>query len=259
MKRISFSILAICFGLSAAQANSLSHLLSSFSSHSKSICGTQDNRELSQIKPIARVRQVEDRAGCTITMIGRSCAVSAGHCTTTFGIAEFNTPPSADGRIQLPSAEDTYKVDFSSIVSRNGGHGQDWAVLRVLPNEITGELPGDVQGFYGIAPSAPAISDIIRITGYGAASGEDRNFAQQTHLGEITGISRSGVISHVADTMGGNSGSTIILEGTQEIVGIHSHGGCWSRGGANAGTLLASNNEFKKAIDSCLAWEEQNL
>lgn len=259
MKRISYIILAACFGLSVAQADSLTHLMSTFKSHDKSICGAEDNRELSQVKPIARVRQVQDRAGCTITMIGRSCAVSAGHCTSTFGIAEFNTPPSADGRIQLPSAEDTYNVDPTSVVSRNGGQGQDWAVLRVLPNTITGELPGDVQGYYGIAPSAPAISDIIRITGYGAANGADRNFAQQTHLGEITGISRSGVISHVADTMGGNSGSTIILEGTQEIIGIHSHGGCWSRGGANAGTLLASNNEFKAAISACLAWEDQNL
>lgn len=259
MKRISYIALALSLGLSVAQADTLTNLLSTFKAHDKSICGSNDERELSQVRPIARIRQVQDRAGCTVTMIGRTCAVSAGHCTSTFGIAEFNTPPSRDGRIQLPSAEDTYNVDPTSVVSRNGGQGQDWAVLRILPNTITGALPGDAQGYYSVARSAPVISDIIRITGYGAANGQDRNFAQQTHLGEITGISRSGIISHVADTMGGNSGSTIILESTQEIVGIHSHGGCWSRGGANAGTLLASNTEFKAAINACLAWEDANL
>lgn len=259
MKRISYILIALTLCLSYAQADTLSNLMSSFKSHDKSICGSVDDRELSQVRPIARIRQVADRAGCTVTMIGRTCAVSAGHCVSTFGIAEFNTPPSADGSIQLPSAEDTYLVDATTTVSRNGGQGQDWAVVRILPNEITGAFPGDAQGYYGIAQSAPAISDIIRITGYGAANGADRNFAQQTHLGEITGISRSGVISHVADTMGGNSGSSIILESTQEIVGIHSHGGCWSRGGANAGTLLASNTEFKTAIAACLAWEDDNL
>ena len=55
--------------------------------------------------------------------------------------------------------------------------------------------------------------------------------------------------------MGGNSGSSIILELTQEIIGIHTHGGCTSFGGTNQGTLINEHKKLVAAIKACLDTE----
>jgi V8-like Glu-specific endopeptidase len=256
MKRISSLALAAVLVFSI---NTQANEAQPYRTHGKSICGSTDDRDFSSEPRVARVRQESAPAGCTITMIGRTCAVSAGHCSSTFGIAEFNTQPSVDGRITPSLPEDTYKVDAESAVYLDRGQGRDWAVVRILANEITGALPGDAQGNYTVSYEMPNVGDVIRITGYGTARGSDRNFAQQTHTGEIASMVRGGSIRHVADTTGGNSGSSIILEASQEIIGIHTHGGCFARGGSNSGTMIAGNDDFQNAINSCLQWEDENL
>jgi V8-like Glu-specific endopeptidase len=233
-----------------------------YAANEKTICGETDDRVPSYNPKVARaLGSITEPAGCTITMIGRTCAISAGHCHTTFGFAEFNTPLSANGSIQHPGQEDIYEIDKSSAVYTNGGQGNDFAVVRIKQNSLTGKLPGDAQGHYDVSFEMPAEGDMVRITGYGADYGDDdRNFAQQTHSGPITTLNRgSSVMNHQADTMGGNSGSSIIHEKTGKIIAIHTHGGCYSRGGSNASTLIASHDKLKQAIQSCLQWEEDNL
>ena len=227
----------------------------------KTICGQQDDRIPSFNPKVARAIELGAPAGCTITMIGRSCAISAGHCLPTFEIAEFNTPLSQNGDIQHPAEEDIYKIDKTSIISKNGGMGNDYAVLRLKANAITGKLPGDLQGHYNVSFNLPKTGDMVRITGYGAdRSDNDRNFAQQSHSGPIESLPRSGsIMNHRADTMGGNSGSSIIHEKTGKIIAIHTHGGCSSRGGSNGSTLLATHKLAKAAILKCLKWETDNL
>ena len=228
-------------------------------SSNKTICGETDDRIPSQNPKIARVQQRTAPAGCTMTMIGRTCAISAGHCVSTFEVAEFNTPASRGGRVQHPDPEDIYEVDKETLVYRNQGRGQDYAVVRLKANEITGKLPGDAQGFYEVSFDMPSEGDTIRITGYGADRSQgDRNYAQQTNTGPIYSIEGS-ILNHRADTMGGNSGSSVILESTQQIIGIHTHGGCYSRGGSNSSTLIATQEEFKSAISECLRFEDENL
>lgn len=250
MKRKSLIVLVALGWLSIGYANT-----------EKTICGQQDDRIPSFNPKIARVLEIGAPAGCTITMIGRSCAISAGHCLPTFEAAEFNTPLSSDGRIQHPAKEDIYMVDKSSIISKNGGVGNDYAVLRLKANSITGKLPGDLQGHYDVSFKVPKTGDMVRITGYGAdRNDDDRNFAQQTHSGPIESLPRSGsIMNHLADTMGGNSGSSIIHESTGKIIAIHTHGGCSSRGGANGSTLIATHNAAKAAVLKCLKWETDNL
>lgn len=221
----------------------------------KSICGV-DDRVPSSLPSIGRLLgKITDSGGCTVTMISKTCAISAGHCSSTFGIAQFNTPPSRGGRIQHPSEEDMYPVDKGASKWVYSGLGNDWAVLRIKPNKVTGLYAGDVQGTYEVEFNKPRNGDIIRITGYGLdRSDPERNLAQQTHTGEITRF-RGSTMYHVADTMGGNSGSSIIRESDQKIVAIHTNGGCSSRGGANAATVISENEELKKAIRTCLAEE----
>jgi V8-like Glu-specific endopeptidase len=234
--------------------------LSSFASE-KSICGTTDDRVPSNNPKVARALDSRTgTGGCTLTMISPTCAISAGHCKSVLKVAEFNTPMSdSRGRIQHPGEEDVYDIDQDSIVYRNGGIGNDYAVMRVLPNKITGALAGDVQGFYTVSFEKPNVGDVVRITGYGLDRNDRvRNLAQQTHTGEITlaGSSRNATqMNHIADTMGGNSGSSIINEATGEVVAIHTHGGCSSRGGSNSSTLISTHQVYMDAIKACLNTE----
>ena len=234
--------------------------LSSIASE-KSICGSTDDRVPSNNPKIARALDSRTgTGGCTVTMISSTCAISAGHCKSVLKVAEFNTPMSdRRGRIQHPGEEDIYDIDQDSIVYRNGGIGNDYAVMKVLPNKVTGALAGDVQGYYNVSFDKPSVGEIIRITGYGLDRNDnDRNLAQQTHTGEITvagSRSNASQMNHVADTMGGNSGSSIINEVTGEVVAIHTHGGCSSRGGSNSSTLISEHQVYMDAITACLETE----
>ncbi|MEC7276680.1 MAG: trypsin-like serine protease [Bdellovibrionota bacterium] len=230
-------------------------LSSSIYAGQKSICGT-DDRVPSSLPKIGRLLgKMTDGGGCTVTMIGKTCAISAGHCDATFGFAEFNTPPSIGGRIQHPESRDIYPVDKANSVWNYSGIGDDWAVLKVLPNTETGLYAGDVQGYYNVDFNGPKAGDLIRITGYGLdRSDPERNLAQQTHTGEVVRL-RGSAMYHIADTMGGNSGSSIIRESDEMIVGIHTNGGCYSRGGSNSATVISENQELVKAIRACLAEE----
>ncbi len=229
--------------------------VSVYASNQKTICG-EDDRVPSDLPKIGRLLgSLSDTGGCTLTMISRTCAITAGHCSGTFGIAEFNTPASVGGRIQHPAEEDIYPVDKKNTVYEYNGIGDDWAVVRTLPNSITGKYAGDVQGFYQVAFEKPQNGDIVRITGYGLdQSDPDRNLAQQTHVGEVTSV-RGSSMYHVADTMGGNSGSSIIRESDEKIIGIHTNGGCYARGGSNAATAISENAKLVSAINDCLAEE----
>lgn len=230
-----------------------------FAAQNKTICGATDDRLPSENPKVARLQVTTAPAGCTFTLIGRVCGITAGHCYSTFEVAQFNTPPSQNGRIQHSEAKDIYNVDMKSPVYTDNGQGDDFAVLRLNANEITGQLPGDVQGHYAVAFYTPRPGQEVRVTGYGAdRSDPDRNYAQQTHVGKIYNIQGS-AMEHTIDTMGGNSGSSVILESTQEIVGIHTHGGCTPSGGANTSTLIAAHTQLRQAIMDCLRWEEENL
>lgn len=236
----------------------LSLLATSAFATEQTICG-RDERVLSSTPEIGRIMKPTEAAGCTVTMISRSCAVSAGHCTSTFSQAQFNTPPSRGGRVVFPAESDIYQVDKDSIVYTNGGVGNDYAVLRLKPNKHTGMLAGDAQGFFEVGLNiVPRKGDMISITGYGRDDEADRNFAQQFNAGEVESVSGT-TLRHRADTMGGNSGSSVIDVESGKIIGIHTHGGCSSRGGANSSTLLAKHTQFKAAIKACLDWERDNL
>lgn len=233
--------------------------LHSFASQ-KTICGATDDRDLSFELKVGRLSTLDTHKGCTATLIGDSCAITAGHCAPVLIRAEFNTPISVDANPQPSKSEDVYLIDQDTIKLEDNGPGKDWAVFKFKRNETTGKLPGEVQGYYNVSFNQVKKGDTIRITGYGVDSGDvTGNFAQQTHTGKIVkagGFFSKTHLKHTADTMGGNSGSSIILEKTQEIIGIHTHGGCYSGGGANQGTLINKHNNLVVAIKACLNSEK---
>ncbi len=231
----------------------------------KTICGASDDRIPSFNPKVARgLKMKTSGGGCTVTMIGKSCAITAGHCYEHINVLEFNTPLSRDGRIQHPDASDVYQIEKGSLFYSNRGPGKDYAVARYMPNAITGQYPGEAQGHYEVSLRKPSSKRIkVDITGYGIDRNDsDRNMAQQHHSGvttQIGGTFGGAVLKHTVDTMGGNSGSSIINKRTGKIIGIHTHGGCHTSGGANQGTAIAYVKELKKAIKSCLAYERDNL
>ncbi len=222
----------------------------------ESICGSEDNRIPSDLKPFARMVSAQNgRSGCSATMIGPSCAVSAGHCTSVLNVAQFNVPASNDnGQPNFPAPEHQYPLS-EHIASNDGGIGRDWAVFRLKKNPITGKYPGEVQGFLSVNYNPPTEGMDLQITGYGTDRPDPtRNAAQQTNIGPLISVEEGTArMFHQVDTMPGNSGSSVLAASTQEIIGIHTHGGCRANGGNNGSTSLAFNRDFQNAVRECLA------
>jgi V8-like Glu-specific endopeptidase len=202
-----------------------------------SICGTVDDRTLSYDDRMGRVWPV----GCTAWMINdcNHCFLSAGHCTgSSFQVVEFNVPlSSAGGSPQHPAPSDQYAIDGSSLQTQSGGTtiGNDWAYFGVFDNATSGLSAYAAQGSVAFDLSMPPAvgSQNIRITGYGSTSSPVSPtwyLVQKTHVGPYNYLSGT-TIRYETDTTGGNSGSPVLIEGTNEAIGIHTNAGCNSVGG----------------------------
>jgi V8-like Glu-specific endopeptidase len=211
-----------------------------------SICGPNDDRTPSGDDRVGRLEPI----GCTAWLIQdcNHCLLSAGHCVggSSAQVVEFNVPLSNNnGTVNHPPPSDQYAVDPASMQDNGGqGIGDDWAYFGCFDNSTTGLSAYAAQGnvaFDLIGPPSVG-SQNIRITGYGTTSSPISptwNQAQKTHSGPYNAFSGT-AISYVTDTTGGNSGSPVILDGTNNAIGIHTHAGCSLSGGANNGT--GSNN-----------------
>jgi|GEM_PF-419490 len=206
-----------------------------------SICGANDDRTLSSDPRVAR----NQPTGCTSWMINdcNHCFLTAGHCAGTgLQVVQFNVPlSSSTGSLNQPPPSDQYAVDTASLQSNGGqGVGNDWAYFGVFDNSTTGLSPYAAQGSQAFdLVSPPAVSgQNIRITGNGSTSAPVSPtwyLVQKTHSGPYFSLTGTAV-RYTTDTTGGNSGSPVILDGTNQAIGIHTHGGCTSAGGSNAGT-----------------------
>lgn len=223
----------------------------------RSICGPTDDR----------VRSFDNRQGravpigCTAWMIYdcARCFLTAGHCNTaSLQVIQFNVPLSLpNGTIQNPAPDDQYTVNAASRQGVNGGIGNDWAYFGVLPNSVHGQLPFERYGrqAYTLAnPAAPVAGNQIRITGYGTTSpANNLNQVQKTHVGGYSAFFGT-TLQYTPDTTGGNSGSPVVLESTGNAIGIHTHAGCTSTGGANQGssmTIAALRNALTNPLGVC--------
>ncbi len=210
------------------------------------LCGP-DNRVLSRDRRVARalLRMSNYYSVGTAWLINKkNCFVTAGHVLgakslTTLNV-QFNVPlSSSSGGMRFPSPKDQYTwAGFTQRAFQVGGPGMDWGVFLTLKNVYTGKYPGEVQGDYFRIGGYPGAGAKLRVTGYGTDSTpRSYNLVQQTGTGPLAGISGS-AIRYRVDTMGGNSGSPVIMAATGMAVGIHTHGGCTWSGGYNTGTFF---------------------
>ena len=205
-----------------------------------SICGPVDNRVLSYDNRCARAMPV----GCSAWMINdcNHCFLTAGHCGS-FQVLEFNVPLStASGAVVHPPPVDQYSVDPASMQGNGGqGTGNDWEYFGVFANSTTNLTPYQAYGgqTFDLLSMPPAVSgQSIRITGYGTVSSPvSLTWAQvqKTHAGPYVSFVGT-TIRYATDTTPGNSGSPVIIDGTNLTIGIHTHSGCTSTGGSNIGT-----------------------
>jgi V8-like Glu-specific endopeptidase len=222
----------------------------------ETICGDEDNRVITE-KPFA-ARMLKSKTGtapCSATLLGNSCMVSAGHCSAYLFVAEFNTPVSVNSAIVHSKPEDQYIIDQSTKKVVNGGMGNDWAVFKVLPNELTGLTAEESQGGFVEVSFEEAVEESeIMIAGYGTDTESNTNFAQQTSYGYLkSNGSIDSALNYNSDTTGGNSGSGVIDNETQKLIGVHTHGGCSrSSSSSNTGTALAFSPKFLQALKDCL-------
>ncbi|MBL8758970.1 MAG: hypothetical protein JNK35_11130 [Phycisphaerae bacterium] len=206
----------------------------------QTICGSTDDRQ-----PISDPRIARGGGGCTAWIINdlNGGFLSAGHCLSAVSsLLLFNVPPSLpNGSQQQPPVADQFPVDLASGQSQNGGIGADFAYLGALPNSQHGLLPFQRYGvrftLAAAPPATPPPAIDIRISGHGSASGV-RNFVLQTHVGPFVSFAGSR-LQYRTDTTGGNSGSPVVRDDSGLAIGIHTHGGCTSTGGANSGTAIS--------------------
>ncbi|HEX6813439.1 MAG TPA: hypothetical protein VF384_17605 [Planctomycetota bacterium] len=206
-----------------------------------SICGGADNRVLSTDNRTAR----NQPTGCTSWMINdcNHCFLTAGHCASGLQLIEFNVPLStSSGSLQHPGPQHQYAVDPASRQTNGGqGIGNDWCYFGVFANSTTNLTPFQAYGgqAFDVLPMPPPVSSqSIRITGYGSTSSPVSptwTQVQKTHAGPYASFAGT-TVRYVTDTTGGNSGSPVILDGTNDTIGIHTHAGCTSTGGSNHGT-----------------------
>lgn len=206
----------------------------------QSTCGTTDDRVADSHNGFARMVSLNLGGPCSGTIVSaEGCFLSAGHCLNVLGVAQFNVPPSLpNGTMQHPPPASQYVVDPASRRSFEGGWGNDWAHFECFPNSETDLTPVEAEGvFYPVATAVPPFGTLLRVTGFGADNGSADN-TQQTATGPLT--FQSGTqLGYRVDTQGGNSGSSVIIDATQEVVAIHTHGFCGAANDTfNGGTSI---------------------
>ena len=221
-----------------------------------SICGTTDDRQQS-----FDTRQGRNQpGGCTSWLIDdcEHCFLTAGHCTGNLQVVEFNVPLSnGNGSLNHPPPSDQYAVDPCSVQSNGGqGIGNDYAYFGVFPNSVTGLTPYEANGnsTYVLIPPPPVTGQNIRITGYGSTQGglpATLNLVQKTHVGPYFSFSGTRV-RYTTDTTGGNSGSPVLLDGTDLAIGIHTHAGCDPANNGTASTHPALQAALADPQGVCL-------
>lgn len=203
-----------------------------------SICGTTDNRTLSA--KAASARTLVTKSGgvyvCSAWLVSTNTGMAtAGHCLdgATAMTTQFNVPNSTTGgAIVNPAATNQYPL-ASIRAFVNGGVGNDYGTYRTGLSSGLNPYQRQASRFTTIAPS---VGVLHQRHGYGSATGV-RNFAAKAHSGNVSSFSGSTVRYNTMDTTGGDSGS-VVWRGSNQAVCVHTHGGCTSTGGSNAGTSV---------------------
>lgn len=221
------------------------------------ICGSDDRRESFDPR-VGRLVSQGSNTGCTVALVGESCVVTAGNCVSHDHV-EFNVPQSVAGIPQPASIQDRYILDKTFMRYDVDGVGQQWAVIKLHANEVTGTHAGKNQGYFSVATKKAVKNTPIKVISFGHASShadaDILNFAQQASEGVMGKgvLFMAAILEHTADTTSGSLGAPIVNMTSGEILGVSTHGGCQGNYSTNSGTSITGNKDFAKAVRECLA------
>lgn len=234
-----------------------------------SICGKTDDRVFSSDPRVGKITKIGQPNGCTISLIGKSCALTAGNCDA-LNIAHFNVPKSVNGVAQEARLEDQYEIENGQYFV--DGVGTNWGVIKLRPNVVTGKSAHEVQGAFTYGTVKGKKNMKVKVISYSVANNEsypvqsgevpacpnahEISNTQQVAFGSLTSV-LSGYkfarMDHDADTGVNSGGAAIVDMESDTLIGINTHGGCTKYGQANSSTMIYKNSELKKAIEYCFA------
>ena len=223
---------------------------------SKGVIG-DDDRVITHDAKIGRLHFKSGQAGCTGTLISKSCGITAGHCKDSMFSIEFNVPSNSSSGPVHSKSRDKYKIDRNSIVLQyNALDDEDWAVFRIIEHKPIskisrwfskhfeknskienypkqeGYFPGEIQKYYDFTTTKNFPGDGISITGYGFDKNKYLDRVQRSADGQL--IDKHSVFSpfaifHNVDTTPGQSGAAIIDTTSGKIIGVHNAFVCNSK------------------------------
>lgn len=231
------------------------------------ICGKTDDRVWSNDPRIGKISKFGKPNGCTISLIGNNCALTAGNCSDV-DVAQFNLPKSINGVTQEAKPEDQYEVENGQY--HVDGVGTNWGVVKLRPNAITGKSAHEVQGAFQYDAMKAKKAMSIKVISYSIADNSTYpvqsgkvppspladilNYSQQVAFGKILKTAsgfKLARLDHDADTGTTSAGAAIVDMDSDALVGISTHGGCRQTDNVNAGTIIYNNKELEKAIKYC--------
>lgn len=184
---------------------------------------------------------------CTLTLISESCALTAGHCLEALDQAVFQAIDEHGNSAPLNTR--TYAVDKNSVAALQTRIGNDWAVVRLKDNAVTGLRPGKAHGFIEpeLDPTFPPES-LLEVTAAERSEKSD-HFVQWKSEGSTLWTDGS-ILYHDLDTGKGSSGSLLLNPSNSKAVAIHTHGGCETMKN-NKATIIARVPHLVRAIRAC--------
>ncbi|CAM2005161.1 trypsin-like serine peptidase [Acanthopleuribacter pedis] len=222
----------------------------------KDACSLTDRRIPTRDDRMGRLMPV----GCTGFIMSNGTYLTAGHCNypvvgsqtgNWMQIMQLNVPFSyPNGQPRHPPPEYQFPVLQASINTQSGPPvpGHDWLVYDCGPNSNTGLTPIQAGNFFRGRQIGELSSDArINITGFGSdnqppgssgafnARSQSLQVATGFFLTQLATSALNNQIRYIVDTEGGNSGSPVIVNGTDHTIAIHTDGLCQTQG-FNVGT-----------------------
>lgn len=195
---------------------------------------------------------------CTGTLIAKNLFLTAGHCfdpEPNDGVGwDFPIDNATGSEITAQQAALNMHINFnyqldtggspqtevevavtSLVEYRLGGH--DYAILSLAGT------PGNQFGVANVTPRHPGVGDMLTIIQHPSG------WEKQVEAGEYS-FDSSGYMHYAnLDTLGGSSGSGVLHE-FGELIGVHTHGGCYTSGGTNKGVPIHTLVDFSATLEN---------
>lgn len=227
----------------------------------RSICGTEDERQLS----------FDPRSGRAVSAAGTSVGAvfliddpnrtfltshATGGLLTGAAVIQFNAPLTFPNGTTLnhPPPEDQYAYDPASI-QRMSGTGNNWCNFGCFANSTTGQTPYQrQQAHFDLADVVPAPADQdILVYSFGQTEPpvfRTWSYVQKTSDGVYVTLTGTR-IGFQADTSLGDSGAPVIDVESGDVIGIAYEDGCTATAGSNGATAVTNLN-LRSALSSPL-------